>query len=115
MNYTFKPEDITVCTWTSANTGGFNLNVPSGVKVTHIPTGQQFTCEEHRSQHRNRVVCLDMLEEYLRSLPPQQTTQDSHFAKLMKTAVDIDGSKCIMIPEEVESEGDFIKWVDGLD
>lgn len=46
---------------------------------------------------------------------PQQTTQDSHFAKLMKTVVDIDGNKCIMIPEEVKSEEDFIKWIDKLD
>ncbi len=115
MSYSFKPEDVIVTTFQTKKVGGWNLNGVNGIKVTHIPTGQQFTCEEHRSQHRNRMVCLDMLEEYLRSLPPQQTTQDSHFAKLMKTAVDIDGSKCIMIPEEVESEGDFIKWVDGLD
>lgn len=33
----------------------------------------------------------------------------------LKTAVDVDGSKCIMVPEEVESEEDFIKWIDELD
>ena len=115
MKYSFKPFEITLTELRQTGVGGWNMKEPSGIAVFHIPTGQQFTCEEHRSQHRNRVACLDMLEEYLQSLPSQKTTQDSHFAKLMKTAVDIDGNKCIMIPEEVESEEDFIKWIDELD
>ncbi len=115
MKYSFKPFEITLTALRKTNEAELIQRVPSGVAVFHKPTGQQFSCEEHRSQHKNKNACLDMLEEYLQSSPPQQTTQDSHFAKLMKTVVDLDRNKCIMVPEEVESEEDFIKWIDGLD
>lgn len=115
MNYSFKPFEVILTELRQSGVGGWNIKEPRGIAVFHKPTGQQFSCEDHRSQHKNRAACLDMLEEYLQSLPSQETTQDSYLSKLLETAVDIDGSKCIMVPEEVESEEDFIKWIDELD
>lgn len=34
---------------------------PSGVKVTHLPTGITATCEAGRSQHINRMIAMDMI------------------------------------------------------
>lgn len=34
---------------------------PSGVKITHIPTGTEAICRSSRSQHLNREIAMDMI------------------------------------------------------
>ena len=40
-------------------------SIPSGVKVTHLPTGEYAICEQHRSQSENRRAALEMLAKKL--------------------------------------------------
>ena len=39
--------------------------IPNGIKITHIKTGITVTCENHRSQHRNKQSALEALSKRL--------------------------------------------------
>ena len=58
----FNKKDVLVNTWTSAELSGFNVRIPNGVKVKHIPTQIEVTCEDDRSQHKNLHSALKELE-----------------------------------------------------
>lgn len=36
--------------------------IPTGVKITHLPTGLIAICESELSQHKNRNVAMAMIE-----------------------------------------------------
>ena len=41
--------------------GGQHVGTPSGVKITHLPSGLIAECKTERSQHRNRQIAMDMI------------------------------------------------------
>ena len=62
------PADITVECWPPRKVGGQVAGVPpSGVKVTHIPSGIVICVCAERSQARNRWIAMDALEGALTS------------------------------------------------
>lgn len=69
-----KPEDIKIeliyrGTGTTQPPGGQHAgSPPTDIRVTHIPTGIMAQCGEHRSQHKNRTVCIEMIEWALVSM-----------------------------------------------
>lgn len=65
MEYNFKPDEVVVTSWESKTKGSWRLGTPNGVQVIHLPTGTIVTCEEERSQHRNRHLAFLKLEEIL--------------------------------------------------
>lgn len=56
------PEDLRVESYDPHPPGGQRVGVRSGVKVTHLPSGLVAICETERSQHRNRLIAVAMLE-----------------------------------------------------
>ena len=66
MEYTFKPEEVIVSSWSSKKQGSWSVSVPIGVKVVHIPTQITITCDKERSQHRSRHLAFLELQEKLR-------------------------------------------------
>jgi protein subunit release factor A len=59
-----KPEDLKIEAWPPRQSpGGQHVGTgPSGVKVTHLPSGIEACVEIGRSQHRNRVIAVEMIE-----------------------------------------------------
>lgn len=135
-DYSFKPEEVSVSTHPTTPVEGMVIGKPpSGIEVVHLPTGKVFTCEEHRSQHRNRAVCFEMLQEWLNSLVSysgmtvrgvatnnntrqpylfrneDSTEQDNSFRKILDKATE-DG-KLRQLPDDVNSEREFINWIKG--
>ncbi|RPJ61922.1 MAG: peptide chain release factor 1 [Acidobacteria bacterium] len=126
------PKDIRIDTYCSSGPGGQSVNTTySAVRVTHIPTGEVVTCQDEKSQIKNKAKALKVLRSrlYEKALQEQQNEIAENRRSMVKSGDRSEKIRTYNFPQnrvtdhrigltlhrlETVIEGDLDEIIDGL-
>ena len=86
VDIAIDPKDLRIDVFRSSGPGGQSVNTTdSAVRITHIPTGIVISCQDEKSQHKNRAKGMKILRARL--LERKQEEQRSEIAAVRKSMV----------------------------
>lgn len=79
-------KDIKVDVYRSSGPGGQSVNTTdSAVRITHLPTGIVVTCQDEKSQHKNKKKALTILASKISD--EQKEERQDELSQIRKTAI----------------------------
>ena len=86
VEVSINPDDLKIDFYHSRGAGGQNVNkVATAVRITHLSTGIVATCQDERSQLRNRTKAMSVLRARL--LDMEQAKQEREITKQRRSQV----------------------------
>ncbi|MCD6288476.1 MAG: peptide chain release factor 1, partial [Candidatus Hydrogenedentes bacterium] len=86
VDITIDPSDLRIDVFRSSGPGGQHVNkTESAVRITHIPTGTTASCQDEKSQHKNKAKAMKVLRARL--LAFEQTRQQAEISQERRSQV----------------------------
>jgi peptide chain release factor 1 len=86
VDVSINPADLKIDTYRAGGAGGQHVNkTESAIRITHIPSGLVVTCQEDRSQHKNKERGMKLLKSRLFALQEEQ--RQAAMSKMRKEQV----------------------------
>ena len=83
-----NPEDLKIDTYRASGAGGQHINkTESAIRFTHIPTGVVVTCQNERSQHKNKDMAMKMLKSKLIEIAEREQKEKIEDLKGVQTEI----------------------------